>query len=83
MENIGLYLKKLREESSLSINEISEKSKIKNYLLERLEKNDFKSIGEVGYARIVLLIMMLSSIQILPEGLFCCPKIFFRLLALS
>lgn len=54
MENIGLYLKKLREESSLSINEISEKSKIKNYLLERLEKNDFKSIGEVGYARIVL-----------------------------
>jgi len=55
MESIGKYLKNLREEKSLSLEQISEQTKIKVRILQEIEKDNFESMGGDGYAKAMLL----------------------------
>lgn len=55
MENIGKYLKNFRIEKGLSIEEISDKTKIQTHVIERIEKGELEFIGGEGYIRMMLL----------------------------
>jgi len=55
MESIGKYLKNLREEKNLSLEQISEQTKIKVRILQGIERDNFDSLGGDGYAKAMLL----------------------------
>lgn len=55
MESIGKYLKNLREEKNLSLEQISEQTKIKVRILQDIEKDSFENMGGDGYAKAMLL----------------------------
>ncbi len=54
METIGKYLKDAREAKDLSIDDVSEATRIKVAFLECIEKDDFSPIGGFGYAKVML-----------------------------
>lgn len=55
MQNIGAYLRQCREETGRSIEEVAEATRIKPYLLEDIEKNDFSRLGGYGFAKVTLI----------------------------
>ncbi|MCD4828870.1 MAG: helix-turn-helix domain-containing protein [Candidatus Cloacimonetes bacterium] len=55
MQEIGNYLQQCREEMDLTIEKVAEKSRIKKYLLEDIEKNDFSRMGGYGFARVTII----------------------------
>lgn len=55
MESIGKYLKNLREEKNLSLEQISEQTKIKVRILQDIESDNFAGMGGDGYAKAMLL----------------------------
>jgi len=52
---IGKYLSSLREEKGLTLDDISEITKIKVRILENVEKNLFDDLGGIGYAKAMIL----------------------------
>ncbi len=54
METIGKYLKETREAKGLSLEDVSDITKIKVAFLEYIEKDDFSPIGGFGYAKVML-----------------------------
>ncbi len=54
MDTIGKYLKEAREAKNLSIEDVSEMTRIKVAFLECIEKDDFSPIGGFGYAKVML-----------------------------
>ena len=50
-KTIGNYLKSLREEKELTLEDISKATKIKIRFLEDIENNRFNNLGGVGYAK--------------------------------
>jgi len=50
-KSIGNYLKSLREEKELTLEEISQATKIKVKFLQDIEMNKFDNLGGVGYAK--------------------------------
>ncbi len=53
-KSIGEYLKGLREEQGLTLEEIVQATKIKMRFLEDIEKNRFDNLGGVGYAKAMI-----------------------------
>ncbi len=54
MDTIGKYLKEAREAKNLSIDDVSDTTRIKIAFLECIEKDDFSPIGGFGYAKVML-----------------------------
>lgn len=52
---IGKYLSTVREKKNLTLEDISESTKIKVRLLEKLESNLFDDLGGIGYAKAMIL----------------------------
>ncbi len=52
---IGKYLNTVREKKNLTLEDISESTKIKVRLLEKLESNLFDDLGGIGYAKAMIL----------------------------
>jgi len=55
MENIGDYLKTVRESLNLTIEDISSQTRIKIYIIEQIENNDYMAIGDVGFVKIMII----------------------------
>ena len=55
MQELGSYLKQIREEKGASIREMAEKTRIKPYLLEDIEKSEFSQMGGYGFARVTVI----------------------------
>jgi len=53
--SIGKYLSSIREKKNLTLEDISENTKIKVRLLEKLESNLFDDLGGIGYAKAMIL----------------------------
>ncbi|MBN2461848.1 MAG: helix-turn-helix domain-containing protein [Candidatus Cloacimonetes bacterium] len=53
--SIGKYLKETRIQRELTLEEISEKTKIKTRFLTAIEDNDFDNLGGRGYARATII----------------------------
>jgi len=53
-KKIGAYLKSLREEQEISLEEVSKITKIKVRFLEDIEHNRFDSLGGVGYSKAMI-----------------------------
>ncbi len=53
--SIGKYLSSIREKKNLTLEDISENTKIKVRLLEKLENNLFDDLGGIGYAKAMIL----------------------------
>jgi len=54
MDSIGKYLKERRESLSLSIEEVSNETKLKTYIIEQIERDDFAAIADVGFSKIMV-----------------------------
>ena len=54
MESVGKYLKEKREKANLSIEEVSLQTRLKPYLLNQIEEDDFKAIGDTGFIKIMV-----------------------------
>jgi len=52
--NIGQYLSSIRNEKNLTLEEISELTKIKTRILESIENNKFDDLGGHGYAKALI-----------------------------
>lgn len=52
---IGKYLSSIRKQNSLTLNNISEITKIKVRLLEKIESDHFDDLGGIGYAKAMIL----------------------------
>jgi len=52
--NIGQYLNSLRNERNLTLEEISEKTKIKTRILQSIEAGQFDDLGGKGYAKALI-----------------------------
>jgi len=52
--NIGQYLSSIRNEKNLTLEEISEITKIKTRILEAIEDNKFDDLGGHGYAKALI-----------------------------
>jgi cytoskeletal protein RodZ len=55
MDSIGKYLKEKRESQNLSISKISEEIKLKEYILNQIENDDFDAIGDIGFIKIMVI----------------------------
>ena len=55
MENIGEYLKDIRLSNILTIEDISNQTRLKTYIIEQIENNDFTAIGDVGFIKIMII----------------------------
>ncbi|RLC54156.1 MAG: hypothetical protein DRH79_01485 [Candidatus Cloacimonadota bacterium] len=55
IESIGSYLKSLREQKKMTLEEISEMTRIKVRLLEEIENDIFSNLGGVGYAKAMII----------------------------
>ena len=55
MEKIGDYLKKMLEEKHISLEEVSEKTKIKVRFLKDIENENFENLGGAGYVKAMIL----------------------------
>jgi len=55
MENIGEYLKEIRLSKKLTIENISNQTRLKTYIIEQIENNDFNAIGDVGFIKIMII----------------------------
>jgi len=52
--NIGQYLNSVRNEKNLTLEEVSEITKIKIRILKRIEENKFDDLGGLGYTKALL-----------------------------
>ena len=55
MDSIGKYLQMQREALNLTLQDVSERTKLKLYILQQLENDDFQAIGDIGYIKILLI----------------------------
>jgi cytoskeletal protein RodZ len=55
IESIGAYLKSLREQKKITLEKVSEKTRIKVRLLEDIENNVFTNLGGTGYAKAMII----------------------------
>ncbi|MCL2064628.1 MAG: helix-turn-helix domain-containing protein [Candidatus Cloacimonetes bacterium] len=55
MESIGKYLQEQRENLKLSIEEVSQQTRIKTYIIEQIESDDYSAISEVGYIKVMII----------------------------
>jgi len=55
MDSIGKYLKERRESLSMSIEEVSNETKLKTYIIEQIERDDFAAIADVGFSKIMVI----------------------------
>jgi len=55
MEGIGYILKDKRESLGLSIEDVSVQTKLKPYIIENIESNNFDEIGDVGFVKIMVI----------------------------
>jgi cytoskeletal protein RodZ len=55
IESIGVYLKSLREQKKITLEKISEKTRIKVRFLEDIENNVFTNLGGMGYAKAIII----------------------------
>ena len=55
MESIGKYLKEQREALGLSIEDVSKDTRMKTYIIEQIERDDFEAIGDVGFLKIMII----------------------------
>ncbi len=55
IESIGAYLKSLRQQKKLSLEQISETTRIKVRLLEDIENDIFTNLGGLGYAKAMVI----------------------------
>ena len=55
MESIGKYLQERREALGLSIEDVSQSTKMKTYIIEQLEKDDFAAIDDIGFLKIMII----------------------------
>lgn len=54
MDSIGSYLKQLRAEQNFSLDELSDKTKLKKYMITDIENNNFSAFDNLGHAKIYL-----------------------------
>ncbi len=54
MESIGSRIKKRREEMNLSIEDVSEHTKIKPHIISSIEQDFFNELGGYGYAKAMI-----------------------------
>jgi len=55
MDNIGKYLKEQRESLDMTIEEAAQQTKLKDYIIEQIENNDFEAIGDAGFTKIMVI----------------------------
>ncbi len=55
MESVGQYLKNFREKNNISLQQVHDITKIKDYLLLAIENNNFADLGGYGYAKAMIL----------------------------
>jgi cytoskeletal protein RodZ len=54
IESIGTYLKSLREQKKITLEQVSEATRIKTRLLDEIEKDIFTNLGGLGYAKAMI-----------------------------
>jgi len=54
MDSVGKYLKEKRESQGLTIEEVSNETKLKTYIIEQIERDDFAAIGDDGFSKIMV-----------------------------
>lgn len=54
MENVGAFLRELRVQKNMSIEELSSITKVKTYIIEYIENNQFDQLENIGVARIYI-----------------------------
>lgn len=54
MDSVGKLLKEIREEQDLTIEQVSEETKIKPRMIKAIEDNDLKALGGIGYGRAII-----------------------------
>ena len=54
IENLGEYIKTKREEQELSIDDVSQSTKIKTYILRQIEDNNFDGVDDIGLIKIMI-----------------------------
>jgi transcriptional regulator with XRE-family HTH domain len=55
MDSIGKYLKERRESLNLSIEEVSDDTKLKTYNIKQIENDDYAAIKDVGFIKIMVI----------------------------
>ena len=55
MDNIGKYLKEQREALNLTVDDVAQQTKLKSYIIEQIENNDFDAIGDAGFIKIMVI----------------------------
>ncbi|MCK5346951.1 MAG: helix-turn-helix domain-containing protein, partial [Candidatus Heimdallarchaeota archaeon] len=55
IESIGTYLKSLREQKKITLEQISESSRMKVRLLVEIENDVFSNLGGIGYAKAMII----------------------------
>jgi len=55
MDSIGKYLQETREALGLTIEDVTRATKLKTYIIEQIERDDFQAIGDVGFIKIMII----------------------------
>jgi cytoskeletal protein RodZ len=55
MESIGKYLRERREALGMSVEEISNETRLKTYIIDQIETNNFKAIDDVGFIKVLVI----------------------------
>jgi cytoskeletal protein RodZ len=55
MESIGKYLRERRESLGMSIEEIANETRLKPYIINQIETNDFRAIEDVGFIKVLVI----------------------------
>jgi cytoskeletal protein RodZ len=54
MDSVGKLLKEIREEQDLTIEQVSEETKIKPRMIQAIEEDNLKALGGIGYGRAII-----------------------------
>ena len=55
VDTIGSYLRHKREEQNLTIEEMANETRLKAYIIEQIERDDFDAIEDVGFIKIMVI----------------------------
>jgi len=55
VDSIGKYLKEKRESLGLSVEEVSNDTKLKIYFINQIESDDFAAMGDIGFTKIMII----------------------------
>lgn len=55
MDSIGQYLKSRRESLNLSVEDVANDTRLKDYIINQIERDDFVAIKDVGFIKVMVI----------------------------